>query len=280
MKKIILLFVIVFLLMGIIYFEKNRAAPTPVSLPSSSPRGSPIPSPPPRPLTFAEMQQLYGPCVHLPVLMYHHVEEKEKALSGGFKALNVEPSIFRSQLEYLKNKGYKTLSPSDLVAFFDSGQGISPKSVILTFDDGYSDFASQAFPILAEYGNKATLFLPTGLMGNPMYLTWDSVNWVAASGLVYVANHTWSHKNVAKSPEVAQKEISLAAKQLSERGLDNLKIFAYPYGVESSFAKNYLQSQDFSLAFTTKPGSTLCKKQRFSLPRIRIGNTSLSSYGL
>lgn len=272
--------------MGIIYLERKSAAPTPVTLPSFSPqgsplpKGSPLPSPTPRPLTFAEMQQLYGPCVHLPVLMYHHVEEKEKALSGGFKALNVEPSIFRSQLEYLKSKGYKTLSPSDLVAFFDSGQGISQKSVILTFDDGYSDFASQAFPILSEYGDKATLFLPTGLVGNPMYLTWDSVNWVAASGLVYVANHTWSHKNVAKSPEVAQKEISLAQTQLTEKGLNPLKVFAYPYGVESSFAKNYLQSQDFSLAFTTKPGSTLCKKQRFSLPRVRIGNTSLSSYGL
>jgi hypothetical protein len=42
--------------------------------PLISPSASPTPPKPPKVLTYAEMNGLYGPCVNLPVLMYHHVE--------------------------------------------------------------------------------------------------------------------------------------------------------------------------------------------------------------
>lgn len=238
---------------------------------------SPTPTPTPKPLTFAEMNALYGPCVYLPVLMYHHVQSKDEAAANNQTNLTVYTDIFQDQMQYLKSKGYNTTTVNDLVNFFDAGIPIPGKSILLTFDDGYQDFYTDAYPILSGFGFHATMFVPTGLMQNPNYLTWDGIN--SMNGLILFGNHTWSHKNVQVSTSTMKMEISTADTQLSDHSLNNPKVFAYPFGLETSQAENYLSSLGYKAAFTTISGNTLCKKRRFDLPRIRIGNVSLSSYG-
>jgi peptidoglycan/xylan/chitin deacetylase (PgdA/CDA1 family) len=107
-------------------------------------------------------------------------------------------------------------------------------------------------------------------MGNPDYLKWDEISQM--SGSILFANHTWSHKSVLTQSSVMQKEISTADQQLLDRGLNSPKTFAYPYGPDNLAAENYLGSLGYKVAFTTKPGSILCKQKRFDLPRIRVGN--------
>lgn len=240
---------------------------------------TPIPTltPTPKPLTFTEMNDLYGPCVRISVLMYHHVQTQEAAKASKQTGLTVYTDFFQKQMQYLKDKGYNVVSINDLINFFDSGTAVTPKSVIITFDDGYSDFNTDAFPILQNFGYKATVFVPTGLIDNPGYLTWNQI--ISMNGSILFANHTWSHKNVGVSVSSMQYEISTADTQLSDRSLNSPKVFAYPFGLDSGQSGKYLESLDYKAAFTTIPGSTLCKKQRFFLPRIRIGSTSLSSYG-
>ncbi|MFZ5932940.1 MAG: polysaccharide deacetylase family protein [Patescibacteria group bacterium] len=240
---------------------------------------APTPTPTPRPLTFAEMNALYGPCVRLPTLMYHHIQDREAANAKNQTALSVETETFKKQMEYLKAKGYRTAGMEELIAFFDEGTPVSAKSVLLTFDDGYHDFVTTALPILSEVGFKATLFISTGLIDNPGYLAWDDIESASASGNLF-ANHTWSHKNLQTSKEKVEFEIQTADSQLAERGLNSPKVFAYPYGLASDYAGEYLTELGYKLAFTTRPGSVLCKKQRSELPRLRIGNTSLGAYGL
>lgn len=238
---------------------------------------TPTPSPTPKPLTFAEMNSLYGPCVVLPTFMYHHIQSRESAVSKKQTSLTVNTDIFKEQMQYLFDKGYKTLSLVDLINFFDNGQTIPKKSVLLTFDDGYQDFYTDAFPILKNLGLKSTVFIPTGLVNNPDYLTWDEI--AEMNGNVLFANHTWSHKSVVTQDSIMQKEILTADTQLSDHGLNIPKTFAYPYGPDSLSAENFLQKLGYGVAFTTKPGSILCKQKRFDLPRIRIGNFKLSYYG-
>jgi peptidoglycan/xylan/chitin deacetylase (PgdA/CDA1 family) len=121
------------------------------------------------------------------------------------------------------------------------------------------------------------MFIPTGLMQNPGYLTWDEIS--GMRGSVLFANHTWSHKNVASKNTPMEKEILTADTQLNDRGLNSPKVFAYPYGPDSIPAENYLNSLSYKVAFTTQIGNVLCKKQRLSLPRVRVGNSPLSNYG-
>ncbi len=247
---------------------------TPPLSPGPSPTATPSPT-----LTFAQMNTLYGPCVKLSTLMYHHIQPEKTAQDKKQTAFTVDTSVFQKQMDYLKSRGYATVSMTDLTSFFDSGVPLPAKSVLLTFDDAYADFATDAFPILKSLGFEATVFTPTGLVNNPDYLNWGTISEIASSGLVEFANHTWSHKNVNGNREAIEKEITTADTQLSDQNQNNPKVFAYPYGADNSFIEGYLAQKGYKLAFTTRPGSILCTKQRFSLPRIRIGNSSLSAYG-
>lgn len=233
-----------------------------------------------RVLTFEEMNKLYGPCVSIPVLMYHHVESADIAKENKRTSLNVPPDTFRKQMEYLKSKGYTAITPTDLVNFFDGGMSIPKKSVLITFDDGYVDNGDNAYPILRELGLKATIYIATGLMENFNYLSWGKISEMNGSGVINFGNHTWSHKNVGGNHDTVTKEIKTADTQLTDHGINNLKTFAYPYGIETGFAEKLLSNMGYKLAFTTVPGRVMCKQKRFELPRIRVGNNSLSNYGL
>jgi peptidoglycan/xylan/chitin deacetylase (PgdA/CDA1 family) len=264
-------------------FKKNKVVTPPeIVVPEPTPTASPsaTPKPTPKPLSFAEMNKLYGPCTSLPILMYHHVESEESAKENKRTGLNVPPEIFKAQMGYLKTKGYTTVSPAELIAFFDAGVSLPAKPVMITFDDGYSDIGELAFPIMKELGIKATIYIPTGLMDNPAYLTWSKISEIKASGLITFGNHTWSHRNVGATSEVVKYELSTADTQLSEKGLGEPKTFVYPYGYENNSTIKLLEEMNYKLAFTTVNGRTMCEKNRFSLPRIRIGNAPLSVFGL
>lgn len=257
--------------------ENITLSPTPVASVSATPTASP--SPTVRVLSFSEMNELYGPCVRLPILMYHHINSLEIAKEGGYGSLTIEPERFKSQMEYLKTKGYNFVTPRELTNFFTNGGGLPAKPVMITFDDGYMDNYS-AFEILRSVGGKGVIFLATGLMENPNYLTWSKISEMSGSGVITFGNHTWSHRNVGGNKEAVKKEILMADGQLKERGLNQDKIFAYPYGIENGFTENFLASEGYTMALTTVHGTTQCAKKRFELPRIRVGNTGLSAYGL
>jgi peptidoglycan/xylan/chitin deacetylase (PgdA/CDA1 family) len=256
----------------------QMATPVPSPSPRPSPSPSPSASPSPKPMSFVDMNKLDGPCAVVPTLMYHHIEDLTKAKAEGHASLSVAPDAFQRQMQELKDKGYTVISMADLNAFFDSGAGLPHKPVLLTFDDAYDDFGSQAWPILQQFGYRATLFVPTGLLENPGYLTWNTVK--SFGGQVLSANHTWSHRSMTGNRAIDEKEITTADTQLSDHGLDQPKVFSYPYGNPTGDAENILVANNYTLAFTTNPGSTLCKKQRLVLPRRRIGNAPLSAYGL
>lgn len=258
--------------------EKPQSQVVPSITPS--PTASPSATPKPQPMTYDQMSKQYGPCVDLPVLMYHHVEPQELAIKNKRTGLNVEPEMFEKQMKYLVDKGYQVIQPQELNNFFDNNTPIPKKSVVITFDDGYVDNGDLALPILQKYNLRATIFLATGLMENFNYLTWAKINEMKNGGLIYFGNHTWSHTGMGKNYETDKKEISLAQTQLTDKGLDGSRIFAYPYGAESSVATKVLNEQGYTLAFTTHPGRIMCKGKRLNLPRVRIGNAPLSNFGL
>lgn len=254
----------------------SSPAPVQTAMPTTTP--TPTATATPRPLTFQEMNKLYGPCVRLPILMYHHVQTEDMAKSKKQTGLTVFTENFKEQMQELKNKGYSTVSPNELTSFLTASSSPNSKSIYLTFDDAYQDFYTDAYPILRDLGFKATVFVPTGLVGNPDYLNWGQIDEMSKNN-IFFANHTWSHKSVLTNQNDTKKEIDTAQGQLSERGLNKPMIFAYPYGSDNLQTEEYLKSSGYDFALTTKPGSTLCNKKRYDLPRIRIGNRTLGSYG-
>lgn len=253
--------------------------PATQSATNTTPTLSQTPTPTPT-LTTAQWNAKYGPCASLPILMYHHIQPEDIAKSKGQTGLTVTPTFLASQVDYLLQHNYHVIPIQNLVNFFNNGTSLPSKPIILTFDDGYQDFYDYAYPILKSKNVFGTLFVPTGLMENNDYLSWKEINDMNQSGVVYMGNHTWSHHSTIGSLDTISKEISTAEQQLNERGMDQQKIFAYPYGSDSAVAEKYLGSNGYQLAVTTKSGRMQCAKLRFSLPRIRVGNIQLSAYGL
>ncbi|MCW1948931.1 MAG: polysaccharide deacetylase family protein [Candidatus Shapirobacteria bacterium] len=255
---------------------KTPEVPIITEVPTKTP--SPTVKATPKPATVESMNKEYGPCAKVNVLMYHHIQDENIAKEKGQTSLTVTPEFFKKHLEYLRDNGYSVITMAELKNFFSGGIVLPKKSVMITVDDGYKDNYEVMYPILKEFGFKATVFVATGLLNNPEYMSWGDLNQM--KDLVYFGNHTWSHHSSAGTKEKQTEEITLADKQLSEHGLNDDKIFAYPYGGSSKIAKEVLTNNSYQIAFTTVHGNILCRGKSLELPRIRVGNSSLRSYGL
>ena len=219
-----------------------------------------------------------GPCVDLPVLIYHHVQPLAMAKRNSQMGLTISPEYFRQHLKYIRDKGYKVVEAKDLINYFDKGKELPNNSIMITFDDGYEDNFIYMWPILREFGYEATIFLATGLVDNPGYLSWQQVGEMKEE--IYFANHTQTHRGSSENKEVLYDEIQTSNKQLNDRGLDQVMVFAYPYGIPSTIAQGVLMELRYNLAFTTNNGRIQCRGNRLALFRIRTGNFGLEMSGL
>lgn len=278
-KVILYIVVVVMLVLGLIILnKKNKKLETVETIRIEENKILPTLVPTIKQLSFDELNKIFGPCVKVNVLMYHHIQSNEEASLKKQNSLSVTPDFFRKHLQYLKDNNYSLIEVKDLIDFFDGNKKLSGKLAMITLDDAYQDNYTNAYPILKELGIKATIFSPTGLINNLDYLTWDEMNQM--KDLVYFGNHTWSHHSSSGTKETLEQEVSLADNQLVEKGLNDQKVFAYPYGKPSGNAQDILRKKGYKIAFTTNYGNIMCKNKALELPRIRVGNAALSSFGL
>src|ERR1700741_4081667 len=100
--------------------------------------------------------------LRVPVLMYHEIAD----IAATPSRLAVSPDVFADQLAYLGDAGFNAVTAGELSAILAGGGGELPeRPVVLTFDDGYGDFYSQALPLLKQHGFTGTLFMTTGWIG-------------------------------------------------------------------------------------------------------------------
>jgi peptidoglycan/xylan/chitin deacetylase (PgdA/CDA1 family) len=129
----------------------------------------------------------------IPILMYHEIykpEERDRFRGLTNPAYNTEINIFRKQMAWLFANNIKTLTIDDLFS-----QKLPPekRTICLTFDDGWLGNYLYAYPILKEFGFKATFFIATELIGRPFYMTWDHLKEMGASGMS-IQSHTVTHR--------------------------------------------------------------------------------------
>lgn len=107
------------------------------------------------------------------ILNYHRIGTPE---SGPFlqEAYSATAHEFDRQLAFL-SKHADVIKGSDLPRVLASGRG---RHVLLTFDDGYLDNYTLAYPILKQHGLTATFFICTGLLDNRQVAWWDEIAWI------------------------------------------------------------------------------------------------------
>ena len=124
-------------------------------------------------------------------LMYHSIDS-EKNKGGIFV------DEFEEHIKWIKDK--KTFKMEELKGL---DYKLPPNSILITFDDGYKNNYTLAFPILKKYNMKSTIFLNTKFIEkDEAYLNWDEIREMYESGLIDFQLHTHSHQLTVKDIEV------------------------------------------------------------------------------
>ena len=212
--------------------------------------------------------------VRLPVLMYHYIRAGVPSSDKLGISLSVTPAAFEEQMRYLSANGYYSVTPADLYSSLKSKTTLPPKAIILTFDDGYRDFYTNAYPILKKYGFRSTIFMIVDWVGRDGYLTSNQLLEMQASGLVDVESHTLNHADLPiLSLEKAREEIFASKTKLEAFLGKQVSVFCYPYGAYNSSVAKMVADAGYLLAFTTRNSQFENEAETFYLPRVRIDGT-------
>lgn len=216
----------------------------------------------------------------VPVLYYHYVGNNPNIADLQRDALSISPDKFDEQMKYLKDNGYVTISYDTLYAALKKQTTLPNKAVILTFDDGYIDFYYNAYNILRQYGLSATVFVPTGLIGQPAYLTWPMIKEMHTSGVINFGAHTVHHYHlVPLSSDAASSELMESKKLLQDELGIPINFMAYPYGETNLTIVSLVQKVGYMGAIGTWSGKIQSEGTVYNSPRLRIGGSiSIESF--
>jgi peptidoglycan/xylan/chitin deacetylase (PgdA/CDA1 family) len=180
----------------------------------------------------------------VPILAYHNIGPQ--ALSKWY----VSAEQFAQQMDVLQAYGYQTVGLQDYLDYRSGAVEPPAKPIIITFDDGYQGVYTYAMPILLERGMTASIFIPTGMIGEDedsrqdngwlpseprsSHLIWPEVTALASE--FEIGSHTVTHRalgNWGESTARAQLEQSRQAIQ-SHLGETQGDFLAYPNGSDTN----------------------------------------------
>lgn len=213
----------------------------------------------------------------LRVLMYHKVTAAEP------NSIMVHPRAFEEQQVYLA-ENYSVVSLEQVDRFFYEGDSLPSRAVLLTFDDGYLDNVTTAYPILKRLNHSGVVFVPTALVGgktlphdrhlktrNPT-ASWDDL--AATQDVFEFGSHGRSHEPLARlSPSAATDEVVRSREELEQRLGAAVRAFAYPEGSIGDFLPEHedaIRSAGYRLAFTTLAGGNTRATNPFRMRRHNV----------
>ena len=206
----------------------------------------------------------------VPVLMYHEVGDDP----WGIRELFVSPGSLRQQLEYLRDNGYEPIFFSDLTHLEDYD-----KPVLLTFDDGYSGNYTELLPLLQEFQMKATVFVITGMLEWPNYLTAAQVKELSDSGLVDIQSHTVTHPELTDlSREDQERELRQSRLDLARITGKLPYVLSYPTGLHNDTTLE-LCREYYAFGVQMNGRTWTTGGSYYEIPRLYVSrDTSLGSY--
>jgi len=203
------------------------------------------------------------------VLNYHQVADKNTALAVTLKD-------FETQMKFLADSGCITITPDELYAGLRGEIELPPKPVLITFDDGYLDNYTNAYPILKKYNLRATIFVIPSFTGvYPGYMTWEQLKEMESNGTITVESHTLTHPKLEALPDDEIRVELLNSKNLLEENLGHpVEFLAYPTGTYNLHIAGIAQDLGYKGAFTIKYGVVDKGSNFFALERVPIFNTA------
>ncbi len=173
-----------------------------------------------------------GDSLRVPILVYHSVAPHDPGETETQRAYRVSPERFEAQMEILRDAGIAVVPLARLVAALLDGEPLPPRSVVLTFDDGWVNQYRHAFPVLVRHGYPATFFVFTNPIGrDTRFMDWGQLRELTEAGMT-VGSHSRTHPYLGRiaDPAELRREVAGSRTLLEERLGVEVRFFAYPFG--------------------------------------------------
>lgn len=208
-----------------------------------------------------------------PILAYHRVIPEARTDTPA-----LHPDSFALQMQILAERFH----PIPLAALADylEGKGTLPKrAVAVTFDDGTDDHFSYAFPVLAQYRIPATIFLITGQIGQPGFLSVDQIIRMAREGISF-GSHGLDHEYLPSlsGPDL-QRPLSESKRAIESLGIP-AEFVSYPGGGFTAQTIEAAQTAGYRGGCTTNRGERRFPPDRWALRRITMHRSGSSAWGM
>lgn len=201
----------------------------------------------------------------IPVLNYHQINDVDENM------LTVSTTEFETQMTWLEENGYKTITISELLNALEGKESLPERPVLITFDDGYIDNYQCAFPILKKHNMKACIFLISEYVSlYPNYLTWEQLSEMQLSGIEF-GSHTVDHNVLTElSPNSVNHELADSKSVLERRLGRRVEVLAYPCGFTNEYIKTRVNATGYRAAFTVNLGNVQPDDDLYALNRVPI----------
>ena len=199
--------------------------------------------------------------MQIPVIAYHKIDQptSDIKLRGAFTS----PKNFAKQMLYLKKQNFVFYTASELIDFYRENGGFPARGITVTFDDGWKDNYTNAFPILRDLQIKATVFLVPSCIGRTTvkvvadgesereHLALTDIRAMSDFGIEF-GSHTLNHKLLHQiSLSEIEFEISESKKKIENLLQKPCRMFAYPAGFFTETAQAAVKNAGYIAAFST-----------------------------
>jgi peptidoglycan/xylan/chitin deacetylase (PgdA/CDA1 family) len=224
---------------------------------------SPLPSQSANPAASAKLR--------VPIFEYHRVKPPAGEV-GVARDLIVPADLFDQQMAAMAADGWHTITMGELGDDLRLGIQPAPKSFVVTFDDGYEDGYTYAFPILRKYGYVATYFIVASRTGTADHLDVSELKTLLAAGSE-IGNHTMDHVDLqVQPPDTLRREVYGASAQIAKAIGVWPQSFCYPFGKTDETVQAAVAATPGLETATVEGGSKPeIWMNRLILPRIRVG---------
>jgi peptidoglycan/xylan/chitin deacetylase (PgdA/CDA1 family) len=221
----------------------------------------------------------------LRILMYHKISPELRP------DLSVRTESFRRQQGFLAEH-FNIISLDQVESSLGGGAPLPTNAVLLTFDDGYRNNLSEAYPILKEFGHRALMFVPTDYVGgrtlnhdchlvhpDPV-LSWSEIK--SMLDVFEVGSHSCSHRILKGLPREAVMSEVRTSKQILETSLGvPVRAFAYPNGRAADFddaIERIVSETGYRFCFTTVTGINPPRMNPLRLLRYGVEDFGMSYF--
>ena len=202
--------------------------------------------------------------MQIPVLAYHKIDQptSDIKLRGAFTS----PKNFAKQMLYLKKQNFVFYTATELIDFYKQNGVFPDRAITVTFDDGWKDNYTNAFPILRDLQIKATIFLVPSCIGQMTtkvvgdgenereHLAIMDIRAMSDYGIEF-GSHTLNHKLLNQiSPSEIEFEVSESKKEIENLLQKPCRVFAYPAGFFTETAQAAVKDAGYIAAFSTVYG--------------------------